>query len=247
MDNARTFLTRGAIAGAAGGAAAAIFQWLVTERPIRWALRIEEAASTSTEEPMFSRGTQVLGGMLGAALFGLFLGVVFGVVAASQWHRLPGDGPFGRASRLATAAFVGLTLVPFLKYPGNPPAVGDPDTVNERTLAYGTLLVASVIFVLLAWYLWDHLTRSGIAGARRFALTGLAYGAVLCVSFLVWPANPDPIEVPAKLIWRFRVDSLGQSALMWAVMAVVFGLLCERSARAEAPREVAARRETLSS
>lgn len=241
---ARTLVARGALAGAAGGVAAALFQWLVTGGPLGDALAIEEANRGGGDGgEMFSRTTQVLGGMLGAALYGLFLGVVFGVVLARLWHRLPGRDDFGRAARMAGAGFVALALVPALKYPANPPAVGDPETVDGRTANFLTLLIASVVVLHLAWWGWNWLTARGIEGARRFATVAALYGVTIGLVFLLWPANDDAIELPATLIWRFRVDSLAQHGLMWAVMAVAFGLLAEAGARAPARQGAAAERD----
>ena len=42
-----------------------------------------------------------------------------------------------REPRPRGAVFLGAVLLPFLKYPPNPPGVGaDPSTLTERTLAY---------------------------------------------------------------------------------------------------------------
>ena len=51
---------------------------------------------------------------------------------------------------------------------------------------------------------------------------------LLIVAFVVLPGNPDPINVPATLAWRFRLVSLGGAAAYWSVLAVVFGWLCLR-------------------
>jgi len=42
---------------------------------------------------------------------------------------------------LALAAFITIALVPMLKYPANPPAVGNPDTIGPRTGLYLSMLV----------------------------------------------------------------------------------------------------------
>ena len=227
MTDVGTFIWRGALAGGLAGVSVALFQWLVTERQIDIALDIEAATAAAGGDEMFTRPTQVFGGVLAAVLFGVLLGVVFAVVLARLWHRLPGGTDFSRAIRLAAAAFVTVTLVPALKYPGNPPAVGDPDTVNQRTAAYAGLLVASVLVAFVAWRVWEWATARRIDGARRFGLTALAYGAPVTAAYVLFPANPDQISVPANLIWHFRIDSLGQGALMWTMIAVGFGLVCE--------------------
>ena len=159
MHNIKAFLGRGALAGIAGGVAAALFHWLVTERQIRQALAIEAARESGSHEEMFSRGTQVIGGMLGAGLYGVFLGLIFGFVCALLWVALTGRDVFTRSIRLAAIGFVAWTLVPALKYPANPPGVGNPDTIGQRTASFLALALVSLLVAVLAWELWKQLTE----------------------------------------------------------------------------------------
>lgn len=234
MNNIRAFIGRGALAGLVGGLSTAVFQFFVTEDQIRAALAIETATAVEPAEEMFSRGTQVVGGLVAAGLYGVFLGVVFGIVCAALWPILPGRGVFGRSIRLSGAAFVGWVLVPALKYPPNPPGVGDPDTIGGRTGGYVALLVVSLIVLYLALDLWNRLTAAGRVGGTRFAIVAAGYLAVITILYLVFPASPDPVELPANLIWHFRLDSLAGNALLWLVLGVVFGLLGDRRSRSAA-------------
>ena len=227
MNTMKAFLGRGALAGAAGGIAAALFQWIVTEDQIRVALEIEAANSTDQAEEMFTRTTQVIGGMLAAGLYGLFLGVIFGFACAVLWRALPGGTAFARSIRLATVAFVAWALVPQLKYPANPPAVGDPDTVGQRTASYLGLMAASLILAYMAWSAWKMLSERGYDGAKRFSIVAGGYLAGITLFYVIFPANPDPVDVPANLIWHFRIDSLAGNALLWIVMGTVFGFLAD--------------------
>ena len=236
MNNIKAFLGRGALAGIAGGIAAALFQWMVTETQIRKALVLEAARESGVHEEMFSRGTQVIGGMLGACLYGLFLGLIFGFVCALLWRGLPGHDVFTRSIRLATMIFVAWTLIPALKYPANPPGVGDPDTIGQRTAAYLALVVVSLIVLVLAWELWRTLTARGVQGAPRFAAVAAAYLVAITLAFLVLPANPDPIDAPANLVWHFRLDSLAGNALLWLVIGTTFGWLGDRAIQRDSNR-----------
>ena len=157
------------------------------------------------------------------------LGIVFAFAAAVLWPRLPGANAFGRSIRLAFVAFVAWALVPNLKYPANPPAVGDPDTVGQRTANYLALMAVSVIVAYLAWVLWERVTERGLDGAERFAIVAGAYAAAITIAWLVLPANPDRIDVPANLIWHFRIQSLGGNAILWVVMGTAFGFLADRT------------------
>lgn len=224
------YLRRGALAGLAGGAAMAAFLLAVGERSIRQALAIEAAAShgePGVEE--FSRGTQLAGGAMAALLYGLFIGAVFAVVFAAVRHRSRLRDDFARALGLAAVGFGTLVLVPALKYPANPPAVGDPDTVGQRTVAYLTLVGLSIVASLAAWRLSRYLRAQGLADHQRLPMVGLAYLTLVGVAYLAWPANPDAVTVPAQLIWRFRLATLGGAAALWAVLGVVFGWACLRT------------------
>ena len=53
--------------------------------------------------------------------------------------------PRALALLVAGAGFLGLFLVPFLKYPANPPAIGHDDTIGERRLLYLIMVVVSVV------------------------------------------------------------------------------------------------------
>jgi hypothetical protein len=230
MTDMKAFLWRGALGGLVGGLLAALFQWVVTEDQIRVALAIEQAnAAPGGEAPMFDRSEQVIGGMLATGLYGLLLGVVFAIGCAVLWAMLPGRGVFGRAIRLAAVVYGVWFVVPNLKYPGNPPAVGDPGTVADRTRWYLMLIAISLIVAFLAWQAWRALTERGIDGAPRFAAVAGGYGLAIGLTYLVMPANPDPIEVPANLIWHFRLDVFAQNAILWLVIGTVFGWLGDRA------------------
>jgi hypothetical protein len=97
---------------------------------------------------------------------------------------------------VAVAVFVAVVLIPGLKYPPNPPTVGDPDTIGERTRLFLSLMGGSIVFVFAAWFLWEHLTQRGWDGAPRFMAVGLAFGVVVTLAFVLWPASPDPINPP---------------------------------------------------
>jgi hypothetical protein len=220
------YILRGALAGVAGALAAGLTLLLLGEQSIRDAIAIEEAASGGGgDEPMFSRGVQVLGGSIGVTLYGIFVGTIFGIVYVAVRRRLGAVPEWRRAHRLAALAFVSVYLVPWLKYPPNPPAVGDPDTVTERTIAYLCLIAIAVIASVVAVRSFEWSRRRGLAEHLRGPLAVALWVAIVGGAIVLLPANPDPIEVPAKLIWRFRLASAGGQLAFWAVLGVAFGWL----------------------
>ena len=195
----KDFAWRGLVAGAAGGAAAALFIRVFTETQIGFALDFEDAAGLGGppgDPAEFSRATQYWGGMAAAVLYGAVIGLALAVAVAAVHHRVRARNEFGRVIRVAAAAFVAIVVLPGLKYPANPPAVGDPDTVGERTRLFLSLMGASILIVFAAWFLWEYLSERGWDGAPRFAAVGGAFVAVVALAYVVWPPSPDRIVPP---------------------------------------------------
>ena len=72
------------------------------------------------------RDTQAgLGLLTGVAVFGTALGGLFSLVFAFAYGRLGALRARGTSALLALFGFVSVAIVPFLKYPPNPPAVGN--------------------------------------------------------------------------------------------------------------------------
>ncbi len=162
------------------------------------------------------------------------MGGLFGLAYAYFGGRLASKSEWTRSLSLAGAAFFGTFLIPFLKYPANPPAIGDPATIGSRTAAYFAMVALSLLVVLSAWYAARTLReRGGVGAPVRQLAVGLGAVVAVGVLFLVLPAAPDPGEFPAGLLWDFRLSSLDTQLVFWAGLGVVFGLLCERANRRE--------------
>ncbi|NYI77038.1 putative cobalt transporter CbtA [Nocardioides panzhihuensis] len=224
--------------------------WLVVEPLLRKALVIEDARNARAmsghrkgemEEPLVSRAGQVLGGMATGLVVGLLFGVVFAIVFGKVRHRLPAATDYGRSLVLAVLAFGVFTLAPALKIPGNPPAVGDPATVNQRTLIYVLTILIALALVLGAFELDKFLASRDLSAPVRTTLVVAAFLSVAGAVFALTPGTPDKIasDMPAKLIWDFRIAYLAQLGLMWATLGMVFGLLLTpRRARVPTGSEV---------
>jgi hypothetical protein len=204
---------------------------------------IQAQAAGEAEEPeLVSRGVQSTIGLATAVgAYGLAFGGLFGLAVAIAWGRIGRFGARATAALVALGAFVIVQLVPFLKYPANPPAVGDPDTIGRRTVLY---LVMIAISGLAA--------AAGLSTGRRLAprlgnwnatLAGVGvFAAAVAVAYVLLPGvNEVPADFPAVVLWRFRLASLGTQAVMWTTFGLLFGYLTERAMRrADRPRAVAA-------
>jgi predicted cobalt transporter CbtA len=231
-------IKRALIVGALAGVLLAVYFAVVAEPTVDKAIALEDARTAAAgghhEAPMFSRAQQVGGGMLAAVLYAGMVSAIFATVYAKIRHRIAARSDLHRVVLLAAVAFATTALVPMLKYPANPPAVGNPDTVNERTLQYVTLLAFSILAAVLIAKLSGWLRTRLDDPTRVAALVGatvLVYGTAL----VVFPGSPDAIDpsVPAGLIWRFRVQSLGSLALLWTVLGVGLGWALDRLTAAE--------------
>jgi predicted cobalt transporter CbtA len=225
-----SYIRRGALAGLAGGATSALFLLLVGERTIGDAIRLEESRGGGGHE-MFSRGVQTVGGALGMLFVSVALGVIFAATFAAVRHRLPGRDDWQRSITWAATAFVVVYLVPFAKYPPNPPAVGDPDTIDERTLLYVAILAWAIAAAWIAARVGTWLRERDVAEPGRLSAVAGAFVVLVGIGYVVLPGSPDAVSAPATLVWRFRLASAGGALAMWTATGATFGWLSVAAAR----------------
>jgi predicted cobalt transporter CbtA len=204
------------LAGVVAGLAAAAFHFLATEAVIDAAINLEVAH----EEPIVSREMQKFGLFVGFLIYGLTWSLLFGAVFYAVQRWLPGSNPFKRGALLAAIAFGSVALFPFLKYPANPPGVGDPESITFRQAMYLLSLVLSVLGAALAIML-AH-SRDG-----RLAVGFLVVFAIAV--YVVLPSNTDEVSLPTDLLWTFRALSMVGLAVFWTVLGLTFGLLLQRA------------------
>lgn len=188
-------------------------------------------AGGAVEEPeLVSRETQAgLGLLAGAVVYGAAIGGLFALVFAFTYGRVGRLDARATAALLALAAFIALVVVPGLKYPANPPAVGNPDTIGERTTLFFIMLAISIAALVLAVNLAFGLARRH-GGWTAGLIAGTVYIAIITITQVALPAvNEVPEGFPADLLWQFRIASLGMHAVLWTTIGLTFGVLAERS------------------
>lgn len=229
------YLRRGMVAGLLAGLLAGLFAYFSGEPAVDGAIRIEEMAAGGGghEEELVSRSAQKVGLFFATGVFGVTVGGIFGIAFAYFRGRMVSENDWNRSLLFAGALFVGAFLIPFLKYPANPPTVGDPATIGARTASYLTLVLLSLLVVLAAWYAAKAFRRRGTSVSVRQLVVGVGSLAAVGVMFLALPDAPDPGGFPSGLLWSFRISSLGTQLVFWASLGAIFGILCERASRRE--------------
>ena len=263
----KRLILRGLIAGAIGGLLAFLFARIFAESQIQLAIDYEEgrehaqqaldrAAGLAVEhahEDPFSRAVQAnIGIGVGMILFGAAVGAFFAVAYAICLGRTGRIRARNLALLVAGAGFLSLYLVPFLKYPANPPAIGNADTIGLRSTYYLIMVGASVLFVILTVWLGKRLQpRFGTWNATLIA--GAVFIAASAIVMLILPSfgeftanqqyhsateTPGPLTdpsgaivfpgFPADLLFNFRLYSVGAQVILWATIGLIFGPLAER-------------------
>lgn len=236
----RSLAVTATVIGLFAGLVAATFASVAGEPAIEDAIAIEEANAAAHPEPetddahddeaSVSRSDQ-----RGLGLFGAYAltGAAFGALLALTAHALRRGRP-DTTGRLLLAGVVlagALTVAPWLKYPPNPPAVGDPSTLGQRQWLYVAVICIAAAVGFGATMVSSRLRAAGWADHRRIATVAAAVAIPMLVVFAVLPPAPDEVAVPATLVWRFRVASLGANLTLWAVLTLGVGWLVAEAAR----------------
>jgi predicted cobalt transporter CbtA len=170
-----------------------------------------------------------LGLFTGIAVYSAAFGGLFALAFALAYGRMGEFSPRATAALLAGAGFVAVYVVPILKYPPNPPSVGDAGTIGVRTA-----LCFSMIALSLAAMIGAGMARPAPAPLRRVECVphrrrrlsgrddrrrrGTARG------------QRGARAIPGRLLWQFRIASIGAQLLLWTTLGLGFGVAAERVA-----------------
>ncbi|MDC0928009.1 CbtA family protein [Nitrosopumilus sp.] len=165
---------------------------------------------------------QKSGQVLAGVILGIAMGSLFGIVYALSRNSLPGKNDVTKAVVLSAIMWLTLYLIPFLKYPANPPTVGDADTVVFRTILYLSFIVISGIgafaFYKLSTKFQNNKKYLGIIG----------YSIFIIIVFFAMPENPDEITAPMNLVNEFRLVSILGVSSFWASIGFILGLFWKK-------------------
>lgn len=239
----RSLLIRGMLVGLAAGLLTFPVAYALGEPPVQSAIDFEQssepppAAGAEVEPPVVGRHTQSTFGLLTAlATMGVALGGLFALVFAWAYGRIGALGARATAAALALGAYLTVIVVPFTKYPANPPAVGTPESLDARTELFVAMISISIVSAVAAFRIRRQLlARLGSWNAATAA--GAGFVALIVLAHLVLPAlDPAPAGFPADVLWHFRLASLAIGATLSAAIGLGFGVAAERLLAAHAPR-----------
>ncbi len=229
----RSLLSRGLLAGLLAGLIAFAFAYLVGEPQVDGAIAFEEQVAQQEHHPaepeLVSRGVQsTIGLLIGTVAIGVALGGLFSLVFAYAYGRVSRRGARTTSAMLALAAFVTVGLVPFVKYPPNPPAVGSPESVDQRTLLFFAMIAIAMVALFAAVRIRaQYLERLGSWNATIAG--GVTFVALVALAQLILPdVRETPAGFPADVLFEFRLVALGLSGVLWLTIGLAFGAAVER-------------------
>ena len=225
------------LSGALAGTILGIINLGLVEPYIDQAIGIEIQNSVSSGENVdlseiaHYRIWQKSGEVVAAAVYGISLGALFGIIFAYSKNALPGSNNKKKALFLAGILWFVLYLVVAIKYPANPPAVGNPETIYYREALYVAFIAISGFTALTLALLWKRVKINS-----KKIVFPLVYAGIMTAAYLAMPANPDPINISMELVQNFRVWTAVTIGIFWGLLGIIFGSLWDKFIRPEESR-----------
>ncbi|HZA47853.1 MAG TPA: CbtA family protein [Nitrososphaera sp.] len=225
-----TFIAITLLAGAIAGTILGIINQVAVEPYIEQAIELEmqnTAQSGQVINPaefaayrFWQKGGEIVAG----TILGLSIGSLYGIVFAYTRGWISGNNNKKKALIVASIMWLVLFLMPALKYPPNPPTVGNPETIYDRQSLYVAFLAISGFSALGLAFLYRKIASSN----TKKAIVPSAYAAIMAGAYLAMPANPDPINAPIDLVIGFRITSGITISMFWALLGVIFAAFWDK-------------------
>jgi predicted cobalt transporter CbtA len=218
------------LSGAIAGTILGLINQIIVEPLVDKAIDIETQNMVSGGEDvdpqelnnirLWQKGGEIVAG----TVLGTSIGALFGLVFAFARNSLPGSNEKKKGIILAGIMFLVLFLVPALRYPANPPAVGDPETIGYRQSLYIGMLTISGFSAMGLSLLYRNI---GDIESKKIIIP-LTYVAIIAIAFLVLPPNPDEITISMDLLLNFRIASTLTMGIFWGILGLVLGTFWDR-------------------
>ena len=228
-----SFIAITLLAGAIAGTILGILNQGIVEPYIEQAITLENEKAASSEEgeiinPVefnnyryWQRGGEIAAG----TILGTSIAALFGIVFAYSRKSIPGSSNKKKALILAGIMWFVLFLVPALKYPANPPAVGDPETIYYRQSLYIVYLAISGFTALGIGLMYGKM----MAIQSKKVILPVIYAVIMVASYLALPPNPDTINAPMDLVTGFRIASGFTMSIFWGLLGIILGAFWDKT------------------
>ena len=236
-----TFIAITLLAGAIAGTILGAINQVVVEPYIDHAIELEMLQQNTTAQSgqvitnpaefaayrFWQRGGEIIAG----TILGLSIGSLYGIVFAYTRGSISGtNNNKKKALIVAGIMWLVLFLMPALKYPPNPPAVGNPETIYYRQSLYVAFLAISGFSALGLAFLYRKMMVASSNNTKKKAIKipSALYAAIMAGAYLAMPANPDPINAPIDLVIGFRITSAITISVFWALLGIIFGTFWDK-------------------
>lgn len=215
------------VSGAIAGTILGLINQILVEPYIDQAVAIEvqntvaSGESVDVDELVQYRLWQKGGEIVAGTILGTSISALFGIVYIYSRDSLPGSNNKKKGLILAGIMFFVIFLIPALKYPANPPAVGDPETIEYRESLYIGMLVISGFTALGVAILYRSLGHTRRESMKIIVPT--VYAVIIALAFVVLPANPDEITISSNLLMNFRIVSTITMGIFWGILGILLG------------------------
>ena len=217
------------ISGAIAGTILGLINQLLVEPYIDQAIEIEVQNTVASGEPvdldelvqyrLWQKGGEIVAG----TILGTSISALFGIVYVYSRDSLPGSNNKKKGLMLAGTMFFVIFLIPALKYPANPPAVGDPETIEYRESLYIGMLVVSGFTALGAAILYRSLGQTQTHRESRKIIVPAIYAVIIALAFAVLPNNPDEVAISSDLLMGFRIVATITMGIFWGALGILLG------------------------
>jgi predicted cobalt transporter CbtA len=215
------------ISGAIAGTILGLINQLLVEPYIDQAIEIEVQNTVASGEPvdldelvqyrLWQKGGEIVAG----TILGTSISALFGIVYVYSRDSLPGSNNKKKGLILAGIMFFVIFLIPALKYPANPPAVGDPETIEYRESLYIGMLVISGFTALGVAIIYRSLGQS--RKESRKIIVPATYAVIIALAFAVLPNNSDEDAISADLLMNFRIVTTITMGIFWGALGILLG------------------------
>jgi len=239
-----TFLAITLFSGAIAGTFLGLINQVVVEPYIDKAIGIQTQATINGGGQVIDpvqqssyRVWQKEGGIVASTIYGISLAALFGVIFVYSRNSalLPSSNNRMRAMVLAAIMFFVLFVVPSLKYPANPPGVGNPQTIYYRETLYVGIILTSGLTALALSFVHRRFGNSvnnnqNFLSPKKAGIITLPviYAIVMVVAYFSFPPNPDKTTMPMDLITSFRIAGTFTIGVFWGLMGIILGSLWDK-------------------